>query len=374
MEPRFWRSHRSALSVAVSDTVWDMACGLCAAGPAGSSRAPGAAGTDFAGVVRKVGARVQHLKPGAAVFGRQAPARLVEGHSGTLAEWCVVDARDCAHKPSNMTHEQAAAVPSAGLAAWSALALGELVEREEANRVVVIGAAGGVGTLAVQIAKRHFGARVVAVCGARHLALVKSLGADEALDHTARGLRRRCAHLRNFDLVVDCVGLDRRARPLPPRMLLPMISSFCLSRSAVAEHMHVVAGRGFRSHHGSRVPGAAHARADARARYWEIFGREVLGRSGRYVALNPLQGEGGAGDAGAGAGGDDGAGGLDGIDRALQDRMLRAKSNVPRPPPPPAKSIGSSGTPLAGVRPGSRHGGNLRNQTLCEDADGQSDS
>jgi hypothetical protein len=311
-----------------------MACGLCAAGPAGSSRAPGAAGTDFAGVVRKVGARVQHLKPGAAVFGRQAPARLVEGHSGTLAEWCVVDARDCAHKPSNMTHEQAAAVPSAGLAAWSALALGELVEREEANRVVVIGAAGGVGTLAVQIAKRHFGARVVAVCGARHLALVKSLGADEALDHTARGLRRRCAHLRNFDLVVDCVGLDRRARPLPPRMLLPMISSFCLSRSAVAEHMHVVAGRGFRSHHGSRVPGAAHARADARARYWEIFGREVLGRSGRYVALNPLQGEGGAGDAGAGAGGDDGAGGLDGIDRALQDRMLRAKSNVPRPPPP----------------------------------------
>jgi NADPH:quinone reductase-like Zn-dependent oxidoreductase len=193
-----------------------MACDLCAAGPAGSSRAPGAAGTDFAGVVRKVGARVQHLKPGSAVFGRQAPARLVEGHSGTLAEWCVVDARDCAHKPSNMTHEQAAAVPSAGLAAWSALALGELVEREEANRVVVIGAAGGVGTLAVQIAKRHFGARVVAVCGLRHFALVKSLGADEALDHAARGLRRRCAHLRNFDLVIDCVGLDRRAQPLPP--------------------------------------------------------------------------------------------------------------------------------------------------------------
>eukprot|EP00286_Rhodomonas_abbreviata_P023813 CAMPEP_0181296238 /NCGR_PEP_ID=MMETSP1101-20121128/4590_1 /TAXON_ID=46948 /ORGANISM="Rhodomonas abbreviata, Strain Caron Lab Isolate" /LENGTH=182 /DNA_ID=CAMNT_0023401075 /DNA_START=211 /DNA_END=755 /DNA_ORIENTATION=- len=81
---------------------------------------PAVLGLDLSGVVRKIGAKVSNVRVGDAVFGRQTVQRLVEGRNGSYAEWCVVHEDNVALKPTNLTHEQAAAVPTAGLVAWTA--------------------------------------------------------------------------------------------------------------------------------------------------------------------------------------------------------------------------------------------------------------
>lgn len=149
-------------------------------------------GVDFAGTVEAVGKAVKRFKPGDEVFG---------GADGAFAQY--VDVREngaLALKPSNLTYEQAAAVPIAGITALQALR--DKGHVQPGQTVLVNGASGGVGTFAVQIAKA-FGAEVTGVCSSRNLGLVRSIGADHVIDYTREDFTR--GSLR-YDLIVDNVG------------------------------------------------------------------------------------------------------------------------------------------------------------------------
>jgi NADPH:quinone reductase-like Zn-dependent oxidoreductase len=148
-------------------------------------------GVDFAGEVEAVGKNVRLFKPGDAVFG---VAR------GAFAEYvCALENR-LALKPANATFEQAAAIPVAGSTALQALR--DKGRIQPGQKVLINGAAGGVGTFAVQIAK-SFGAEVTGVCSTRNLELVRSIGADHAIDYTSEDFTRSN---ERYDVMLDCVG------------------------------------------------------------------------------------------------------------------------------------------------------------------------
>ncbi len=150
------------------------------------------AGADFAGVVEAVGDEVTGFVPDDAVFGRT---------NGTFAEYVTVrENRAVVKKPDNVTFEQAAGVPIAGITALQALA--DKGGLEAGQDVLINGASGGVGTLAVQIAKA-MGANVSGVCSTRNVAMVESIGADRVFDYKKENYTE--AESR-FDLIVDMVG------------------------------------------------------------------------------------------------------------------------------------------------------------------------
>jgi NADPH:quinone reductase-like Zn-dependent oxidoreductase len=128
-------------------------------------------GGDVAGTVEQVGASVRGFVVGDAVYGF--------GH-GAFADYVAVPQGRLAGKPPSLSFEQAAAVPLAAITALQAWRTGGL---SAGQRVLVMGASGGVGTFAVQLA-RHLGAHVTGVCSTRHLDLVRELGADEVIDYT----------------------------------------------------------------------------------------------------------------------------------------------------------------------------------------------
>jgi NADPH:quinone reductase-like Zn-dependent oxidoreductase len=148
-------------------------------------------GLDFAGRVRAVGASVTLLRPGEEVFGAS---------EGAWAERLCVREEKLAPKPANLTFEQAAAAPIAGLTALQALR--DRGRLRPGQRVLINGASGGVGTFAVQIAK-SLGAEVTAVCSTDKLELARSLGADRVVDYTAEDFTRDG---RRYDLLLDLVG------------------------------------------------------------------------------------------------------------------------------------------------------------------------
>jgi NADPH:quinone reductase-like Zn-dependent oxidoreductase len=192
----------------VDQGVWHMVSGLpylgrLAFGPR-KPRNP-VPGMDVAGVVESVGARVTDFKPGDEVFG---VAR------GSFAEYA--PAKTIVHKPANVTFEQAAAVPVSACTAWAALR-----GIEPGQRVMIIGAGGGVGTFAVQLAT-VLGASVTAVCGPRKAELVRSLGATEVIDYTREQLTGE------YDMLVDIAGgrpLSTLRRLLTRRGTLVLIGS-----------------------------------------------------------------------------------------------------------------------------------------------------
>jgi len=149
-------------------------------------------GVDFAGTVEAVGRGITQLKVGDEVFG---------GKFGALAEYVAVPMdRAFMLKPSNMSFEQAAAVPIAGITALQAL-------RDEGHvhagqKVLVNGASGGVGTFAVQIAK-SFGAEVTGVCSTRNVELVRSIGADHVIDYTREDFTKGTDR---YDVIIDNVS------------------------------------------------------------------------------------------------------------------------------------------------------------------------
>src|SRR5205085_5680926 len=127
----------------------------------------------YSGTVEAVGKNVTNFKPDDEVFG---------GKTGSIAEYiCVLGDRGVAPKPSNMTFEQAASVPVAALTALQGLR--DKGKIQSGQKVLINGAAGGVGTFAVQIAK-SFGAEVTGVCSARNVEMVRSIGADRVIDYT----------------------------------------------------------------------------------------------------------------------------------------------------------------------------------------------
>ena len=153
-------------------------------------------GVDFAGTVEAVGTGVTRFKPGDEVFG---------GAGGAFAEYVLVgEDRGIAHKPANVSYEQAAAVPIAGVTALQALR--DAAKVQALDKVLVNGASGGVGPFAVQLAK-HYGAHVTGVASARNEDLVRDLGADEFIDY-------RSADYTDGDIAYDVIIDNVGNRPL----------------------------------------------------------------------------------------------------------------------------------------------------------------
>ncbi len=149
-------------------------------------------GVDFAGTVEAVGENVSRFEVGDQVFG---------GASGAFAEYVVMpEDRAIAHKPDNVTFEQAASLPIAAITALQALR--DKGDLQPGQRVLINGASGGVGTFAVQIA-RSWGAEVHGVCSTRNVEMVASIGADHVFDYTQEDYTESGVQ---FDLIVDLVG------------------------------------------------------------------------------------------------------------------------------------------------------------------------
>ncbi|MEU9644389.1 NADP-dependent oxidoreductase [Streptomyces sp. NPDC048188] len=155
-----------------------------------------AVGWDVSGTVEAVGPGVGLFRPGDEVFGMPRFPR----QAGAYAEYVVAPARHLARKPAGLTHTEAAALPLAGLTAWQALV--DTADVRPGERVLVHAAAGGVGHLAVQIAKAR-GAYVIGTAGAAKHALVRELGADETIDY--RSVRFEDA-VSDVDVVLDGIG------------------------------------------------------------------------------------------------------------------------------------------------------------------------
>ena len=151
-------------------------------------------GRDFAGRVEAVGADVRQVRPGDAVYGDLGDA------NGAFAEYVCAPESLVAPTPANLTAQQAAALPLAGVTAL--MGLRDAAHVEAGQRVLVNGASGGVGTLAVQLAKA-FGATVTGVCRTRNVDLVRSLGADQVVDYTRDDFTRAAGR---HDVVFDLVG------------------------------------------------------------------------------------------------------------------------------------------------------------------------
>jgi NADPH:quinone reductase-like Zn-dependent oxidoreductase len=168
-------------------------------------------GMDVAGVVEAVGSRVTRFRPGDAVFG---------WCDGAFAEYAVAPADQLAPKPANLSFEEAAVIPVSGFAALQALR--DVGEVQPGQQVLVIGAAGGVGSFAVQLAKA-FGAQVTGVCSTSQVDLVRSIGADDIVDYTRQDVTDGTRH---WDLIIDCAGrrtLSRLRRALTPRGTLVIV-------------------------------------------------------------------------------------------------------------------------------------------------------
>jgi NADPH:quinone reductase-like Zn-dependent oxidoreductase len=166
----------------------------------GGLRSPknSALGIDVAGTVAAMGKDVRAFKLGDQVFGRGI---------GAFAEFAVSDEKHLARKPSELTFESAASIPCAGVAALRGLRDKGVVR--EGQSVLINGAAGGVGTFAVQIAKA-FGAIVTGVCSTKNVEFVRSIGAVDVVDYTIADFPRLG---KRYDVVLDAVG-NRSLRDL----------------------------------------------------------------------------------------------------------------------------------------------------------------
>ncbi len=176
-------------------------------------------GLDLAGTVAAIGKGVTRFAVGDEVFGIGV---------GSFAELACAPEAKLAPKPSNLTFEEAAAVPVSALTALQGLR--DKGQVRPGQKVLIIGAAGGVGSFAVQLAK-HFGAHVTGVCSISKLELVRSLGADAVIDYTKEDFTRPAASAEGaatprYDVILDCAGnrgLLRLRRALSPRGTLVIV-------------------------------------------------------------------------------------------------------------------------------------------------------
>jgi NADPH:quinone reductase-like Zn-dependent oxidoreductase len=157
-------------------------------------------GWDFSGVIEALGSEVSSFAVGDAVFSRPDVRR-----DGSYAEYIAVRAVELARKPKTISHVEAASIPLAGITAWeSIVAVGALAAGQTA---LIHAASGGVGSLAVQIAKWR-GAHVIATTSKANVELVRSLGADQVIDYRNE---RFAEKVKDVDLVVDTIGGEVQA-------------------------------------------------------------------------------------------------------------------------------------------------------------------
>lgn len=171
-------------------------------------KAPFVLGNDLAGVVERVGRSVRRFAPGDEVYARPDKDRI-----GTYAELIAVDEADLARKPAGLTMAQAASLPLVALTAWQALV--EKANVRPGQKVLIHAGSGGVGTIAIQLAK-HLGAHVATTTSTANVDWVRDLGADQVIDYRKADFE---TELRDFDVVLDSLGGENLAKSL--RILRP---------------------------------------------------------------------------------------------------------------------------------------------------------
>lgn len=173
-------------------------------------------GHDVAGVIIKVGSKVSRFKAGDEVYARPADHRI-----GTFAEYIAIHENDVAFKPKGLSMEEAASVPLVALTAWQALV--ERADIKKGQKVFIQAGSGGVGTIAVQLAK-HLGATVATTTGTANVEWVKALGADVVIDYKKVDFE---SVLHDYDVVLnsqDARTLEKSLRVLKPGGKLISIS------------------------------------------------------------------------------------------------------------------------------------------------------
>lgn len=160
-------------------------------------------GNDVAGTVIRVGAGVRGFKPGDEVYARPAKDRI-----GTFAERIAIAEEDLALKPASASMEEAGSLPLVALTAWQALVEQGNVQRGQ--KVLIHAGAGGVGSIAIQLAK-HLGATVATTAGGSNAGFVRSLGADTVIDYRTEDFERL---LSGYDLVLDSLGGENLEKSL----------------------------------------------------------------------------------------------------------------------------------------------------------------
>ena len=177
-------------------------------------------GIDIAGKIEAVGKNVKEFQPGDEVFGDC-------GWGGAFAEFVCVSENRLVLKPANISYEEAATIFVAGITALQALRYKGKIQ--SGQKVLIVGASGGVGTFAIQIAK-YFGAEVTGVCSTRNLELVRSIGADDVIDYTKEDFTNSS---QKYDLIIDNIA-NRSAvnlkRALSPNGICVIVGFSSLSR------------------------------------------------------------------------------------------------------------------------------------------------
>ena len=171
-------------------------------------RAPFVLGNDLAGTVVAVGARVTRFTAGEEVYAHPDQNRM-----GTFAELIAIHQDDVATKPATLTMAEAASIPLVGLTAWQALV--ERADLRPGQKVLIHAGAGGVGTIAIQLAK-PLGASVATTASATKADLVKNIGADVVIDYRKQAFE---TILHDYDVVLDTIGgetLDKSLQVLKP--------------------------------------------------------------------------------------------------------------------------------------------------------------
>ncbi|MBD2306609.1 NADP-dependent oxidoreductase [Chroococcidiopsis sp. FACHB-1243] len=189
-------------------------------------------GADVAGVVESVGDAVQRLKPGDEVYGYASLRR-----EGTYAEYIAAKESEVTLKPESIDFIQAAALPVAALTSWQAMF--DTAYLEAGQKILIHAASGGVGSIAVQLAKAK-GARVIGTASARNTELIRKLGVDEAIDYQATPFEDV---VRDLDVVLDTIGGETRSRSLkvlkPDGILVSIVGSSQESASVRVAITHV---------------------------------------------------------------------------------------------------------------------------------------
>lgn len=165
---------------------------------------PSTLGMDFSGIIKEKGEGVLNFNQGDEVYGQ---ASIASGGSGAFSEMALANADTIAHKPNTLSHEEAAGLPLVGVSAWQALV--ETIGLSNSQKILIHGGAGGIGSVAIQLAK-HLGAHVATTVSTNDKQFAKELGADEVIDYKTQTFEEVLPH--DYDAVFDTVGGDTYMR------------------------------------------------------------------------------------------------------------------------------------------------------------------